>query len=371
MTKTKPVLNVSLDDIIKQEKVSQNKVSTPKKKKKGTMVGPPQDIDYDKFTDDEIKAQLTSRGLSTRGLRPKLVNRLKAEVQRAWGEYRRANKKGKLANLFPTEQKKAKKKKLSDEERSAIHAKNEANRLAKAKRRIENAKKQEESRRAKRQKREENQEKQATLKVQQKAAKEARQRCEVYVQFDIEKYKEDLKKKLDPKGTLISSVQRDFSKKGFVVKFSNASAAAKCAKGSTIKKQKTISSKLTAKILPSPVESKCVFFMYPLEKTHPSVAKAEEWTLTQNADPQLNELKKLAIWIQSALGEFSQYGDIVNIFRERGFLVINFCEEESAEKCLTDLQKEGAEFNGSSYFFVKSGTPTKADRLECMSKLKK
>jgi len=358
-------MNLSLDDIIQQGKKAQ-KVSTPKKK--GNMAGPPKAIDYEKFTDDEIRSQLISRGLSTKGLRPKLLNRLKAEVQRAWGEFRRNNKSGKAANLFPTE-KKAKKPKLSDEERSAIHATNEANRLAKAKRRIENAEKQEESRKAKRQKREENQEKQANLKVEQKAAKENRQRCEVHVQFDIEKYKEDIRKKLDPKGTLITSVQRDFSKKGFVVKFTNASAAAKCSKGSTIKKQKTISSKLKARILPSPVESKCLFFMYPLEKTHPSIAKAEEWTLTKNEDPQLNELKRLDIWIESALDEFSQHGTIVNIFRERGFLVVNFCEEESAEKCLTELQNEGAEFNGSSFFFLKSGTPTKADRQDCMTKL--
>lgn len=362
MAETKPELNFSLDDIISKENAAKKAAN---KKKKKVKQGPP-NVDYANFTDDQIKQQLQSRNLSTKGGRPKLVKRLKAEVTRAWHLFNKGKKQN-LNNLMPPMQKKPKKK-LSEEERNRIHAENEANRLAKAKRRAENLKKQEEDKRRKRQKREENAAKQAELKQQQKNGKEARQRCEVYVQFDLDEYKQVLRKRLDPSGKKIATFSQDFSKKGFVVKFNNEKDATACSRGSTMKKQKKIKAPLMASILPSPVESKCVFFQYPLDAGHPSFTAANSWTLTQNSDEKLPELKKLDIWIKSAATKFSRYGIITNIYRERGFLVINFANEASAKKCFSECEK--GKFNGVPLHFVRVGTPTKADSQECRAACK-
>merc|ERR1719397_290860 len=250
------------------------------------------------------------------------------------------------------------KKKLTDAEKSEIHAKNEANRLAKAKRRAENEKRLEEHQRRKRQKREESMAKQETLKQQQKEQKEARQRCEVLLKIDFAGYKDALRKKLDPKGTKISNLTQDFSKKGFIVKFKSEKDAATCAKGSTMKKKKTWKIPMATSILPSPVESKCVFFQYPLDQTHPSLEQAKEWTLTQDSDEDLAELKKLSLWSDSAATYFAKYGTIYDVYRERGFLVVYYTTETAASKCFSACA--GAEFNGVPFNFLRRGTPTKA-----------
>jgi len=360
----KPELsNLSLDDLISAENKAKKQAAKKKRKPQAGLVQPA-NVEYENFTDEQIRVQLQSRGLSTKGGRPKLVKRLKAEVARAWAQYKKAAKKNDLAGLMPpVVLPKKPKKKLTEEERMAIHEQNEANRLAKAKRRAENLKKQEENQRRKRQKREENQAKQAKLKQQQKIDKEARQRCEVYVQFDLDSYKDALKKKLDPSGNKIINLSEDFSRKGFVVKFKDPSDAAKCTKGSTMKKKKTIKTPLMASIISSPVESKCVFFQYPLDHGHPHMEKAKAWTLTQDSDVNLPELKKLNLWIDSAQKHFATYGTIVNIYRQRGFLVVNFSTENAATKCLQ--QCESGEFNGIPFHFMRKGTPTKADRQEC------
>lgn len=358
--------NVSLDDLISAEN-NAKKQKRKKAQQQGKSWAQPKNVNFDDFTDEQIRAQLASRGLSTKGGRQKLVNRLKAEVQRAWSQFKKANKKNIIPGLMPPFQNsepKKPKKKLSEEERNKIHAQNEANRLAKAKRRVENLKKQEENQRRKRQKREENAEKQKNLKAQQKIAKEARQKCEVYVQFDLDSYKEALRKKLDPSGTKIVSLTQDFSKKGFVIKFKSAKDAEACSKGSTMKKKKTIKAPVMGSIIASPVESKSVFFQYPLDQHHPDLAKANAWTLTQNPDDKLTELKKLDIWIQSALNHFSKHGVVKHIYRERGFLVINYATEAAVKKCLS--ANESGDFNGVDFHFLKSGTPTKADCLECV-----
>jgi hypothetical protein len=358
----KPELaNISLDDIISAE----NKAKKQKKRKNAQTQ--PQNVNFDDFTDEQIRAQLASRGLSTKGGRQKLVNRLKAEVQRAWAQFKKANKNNIIPGLMPPidiSKPKKPKKKLTEEERNKIHAQNEANRLAKAKRRVENLKRQEENQRRKRQKREENAEKQRKLKAQQKIAKEARQRCELFVQFDLDSYKEALRKKLDPTATKIISLTQDFSKKGFVAKFKSAKDAQACTKGSTMKKKKMIKATVMASIIASPVECNTVFFLYPLDQNHPDLAKAKAWTLTQNSDDKLTELKKLDIWIKSALTHFSKNGVVNHIYRERGFLVINFSTESAAKKCLT--ANESGDFNGVKFHYMKMGTPTKADCLECL-----
>jgi len=358
MSKQKPEIeNVSLDDIIEKEK----KAKKQQRKKSKAMFPPAQDpkpaeVDYDQFTDDQIRAQLANRGLSTKGQRPKLVNRLKSEVAKAWAAYKKemrakSNKPKKV------------KKKLTEEEKSEIHAKNEANRLAKAKRRAENMKRQEEFQKRKRQKREESMAKQEALKQQQKEQKEARQRCEVLLKIDFDGYKTALRKKLDPKGTKIANLTQDFSKKGFVVKFKTEKDAATCSKGSTMKKKKMWKIPMATSILPSPVESKCVFFQYPLDQAHPNLQQAKEWTLTQDSDESLAELKKLSLWTESAATYFAKYGTIYDVYRERGFLVVYYTTEASAQKCFS--ASSGAEFNGVPFNFLRMGTPTKADRLEC------
>jgi len=355
---SKPDLaNVSLDDIIQKEKKAKKQQQQQRKK---SPMFPPQEVDYDQFTDDQIREQLEARGLSTRGLRPKLVNRLKAEVQKAWAAYKKQMK---------AKQNKPKKvkKKLTDAEKSEIHAKNEANRLAKAKRRAENEKRLEEHQRRKRQKREESMAKQETLKQQQKEQKEARQRCEVLLKIDFAGYKDALRKKLDPKGTKISNLTQDFSKKGFIVKFKSEKDAATCAKGSTMKKKKTWKIPMATSILPSPVESKCVFFQYPLDPTHPSFEQAKAWTTEQNSDESLPELKKLSLWIESSSEYFAKYGTIYDVYRERGFLVVYYSTEAAAQKCFS--ASAGAEFNGVPFNFLRMGTPTKADRNECQKAL--
>lgn len=361
------IANLSLDDIISAE----NKAKKQKKRKKAQNPAQtwtqPKNVNFDDFTDEQIRAQLASRGLSTKGGRQKLVNRLKAEVQRAWAQFKKANKNNVIPGLMPpmgNSKPKKPKKKLSEEERNKIHAQNEANRLAKAKRRVENLKRQEENQRRKRLKREANADKQRKLKEQQKIAKEARQRCELYVQFDLDSYKEALRKKLDPTGTKILNLTQDFSKKGFVVKFKSAEDAEACSRGSTMEKKKVITAPVMASIIASPVESKSVFFQYPLDQSHPDLAKAKAWTLTQNPDDKLTELKKLDIWIQSALTHFSKNGVVKHIYRERGFLVINFSTETAAKQCLN--ANESGDFNGVKFHYMKMGTPTKADCLECL-----
>jgi len=362
MSTKKPVIaNVSLDDIIqKEKKAKQQQRKKSKAAAQAPMFPPQQEVDYDQFTDDQIREQLQARGLSTRGLRPKLVNRLKAEVQKAWAAYKKEMK---------AKQNKPKKvkKKLTDAEKSEIHAKNEANRLAKAKRRAENMKRVEEHQARKRQKREESMAKQETLKKQQKEQKEARQRCEVLLKIDFAGYKEALRKKLDPKGTKISNLTQDFSKKGFIVKFKTEKDAATCAKGSTMKKKKTWKIPMATSVLPSPVESKCVFFQYPLDQTHPNFEKAKAWTLEQDSDENLAELKKLSLWTESSAEYFGKYGTIYDVYRERGFLVVYYSTEAAASKCFA--ASAGAEFNGVPFNFLRMGTPTKADRLECQKEL--
>jgi len=356
MSKQKPELaNVSLDDIIQKER----KEKQQQQRKKSPMF-PPKEVDYDVFTDDQIREQLQARGLSTKGLRPKLVNRLKSEVQKAWAAYKKQMK---------AQQNKPKKvkKKLTDAEKSEIHAKNEANRLAKAKRRAENLKRVEEHQARKRQKREESMAKQEILKQQQKEQKEARQRCEVLLKIDFSGYKEALRKKLDPKGTKISNLTQDFSKKGFIVKFKTEKDAATCAKGSTMKKKKTWKIPMATSVLPSPVESKCVFFQYPLDQTHPNFEKAKAWTLEQDSDENLAELKKLSLWTESSAEYFGKYGTIYDVYRERGFLVVYYSTEAAASKCFA--ASAGAEFNGVPFNFLRMGTPTKADRLQCQNEL--
>jgi len=375
MGKNKPNMSMSLDDFIAKDK-PKGKVG---KKKKGKGRAPPRDIDYAKFSDAQIKKELEKRGMTTKGSREKLVKRLKHCVQQAWAKYDKAMRKGQV--------KQETKKQLTAEEKLKITEQNEANRLAKMKRREENKKKAEiarkkneakkaekakrklehekrmdEARERKRIKTEMRKKKQDNYEVEQKKEKEARQVLEAHAHFDMKSFAEALKKKLDPKGKSISSCNYDFSKKGFVVKFKNANLVSSVTKGSTINNLVNYSLNLTTSVLPAPIESQCVFFLSPTALNHPNKGRADNWVSKQGGS-NAPELEKLQLWIDDAVSTFGSCGTVVNVYRERGFLVIQFKDKSSVAKFMKRFK--GKKFNGVDMVFLKEGTPTKRDRNEC------
>jgi len=354
MTKTstkKPDLgNMSLEDIIKKEKPKRK----PKKKSRGAPQEP-SNVDYEKFSDDQIRKELSKRGMPTKGSRAKLVARLKHCVRQAWEQYNKSAKKGVVTQ-------KKQKKKLSAEEKLAITEENEANRLANLKRKLESKKKQEQARERKRQKREASMKKREAQEESQKVQKEARQVMEAMVQFDMKSLEEQIRRKYDPKGNKLSNVSYDFSKTGFVLKFNKPQYVEMATKGATISKPASIKCNVTSHILPAPLESKCVFFLAPTAFNHPNKAAADEWLEGEGAADEA-ELVKLNHWIESAMDTFKSCGKIINVYRERGFLVVYFAAASSVGKFMSDFAED--EFNGVPLVFVKKGTPTKHDRMVC------
>jgi len=82
-------------------------------------------------------------------------------------------------------------------------------------------------------------------------------------------------------------------------------------------------------------------------------------------DTKTSDIKTLNLWKESCAEDFSRFGEIVNIYRERGFIVIQFETGESAENMFTELQTETVQLNGIPILFLRHGTPKKRDRLDC------
>lgn len=359
MTKTKKpdLSNVSLDDIIEQSK--------PKKKIKKRKGAPaaPTDVDYTKFSDAQIKKQLEKKGMPTTGSRKKLEARLQHCVRQAWAQYEKQMRKG---TVKPKKKNKKPKTKLSEEERKKIQEQNEANRKAKLAKKAANKKKAEAARKAalerKRKKKEASDLKKADLDAAQKVQKEARQSLEAFAAFDIKALAAQVRKKFDPKNKNITNIQYDFSKKGFVIKFKKPMYVEAVTKGAHMKKPVTAKFNVTTSVLPAPVESQCVFFLSPTSFNHTDKQIADEWVAEQGGE-DLPELDKLQLWIDSAQKTFNSCGKIINVYRERGFMVVHFASSSSADKFIGKY--EGGEFNGVPFQFLKAGTPTKQDRNQC------
>jgi hypothetical protein len=230
-------------------------------------------------------------------------------------------------------------------------------RQEKLKRKLEHEKRVQEARERKRLKKAEKAKKQQEQILRQKKEKEQRQMCEAFLGFDVRNFEQQVRKKLDPTNTKIASCSYDTVAKRFKVKFISAADATNFTKGITMKKPRKLKFDSAVSILPSPVESRCVMFLYPMCNNHPDVAKAKAWCET-NGLAQKKDSEVLQAWIQSASNTFSSYGTIVNIYRERGFLVVNFTAASGATKMLENAKT----FNDCSFVRLQVGTPTKLDK---------
>jgi len=320
-------------------------------------------VDYSQFSLEKIKKQLQSRGVSTKGSREVLTNRLKAEVDKAWTEYE-AKSEPVQEPLFPNQGKRAqhnkpKKPKKSAEEIAEEQAKNALRRQEKLKRKAEHEKRVEEARERKRLKKEMTAKNHAEKNAEQKKAKIARQKCEAFLGFDVKSLEEQVRSKLDPAGSKIQNVSFDSVMKRFRIKFKTEAAAKVFTKGVSMKKPKKMKLDSEVSILPSPVETHCVMFLYPMSNMHPSTEAAKAWCTSQGLSDS-KESDILRAWARSALNSFSGYGTIVNVYRERGFLVVQFSTEASANKMTTALKN--GEFNGCKFVHLQVGTPTKLDK---------
>jgi len=305
--------------------------------------------------------------MSSKGSRAKLENRLRHCVRQAWEKY---NKKMKSEISQRPQSKNPKKKSTkTPEERKRIQEENERNRIAKAKRKAENKRKAEEARaearERKRLKTEANNKKRDEQEAEQKKHKEKRQKLEAYASFDMKGVAAQLRKKLDPRGNKITSLNYDFSKKGFLIKFKDAKMVEAATKGSTISKLIQYKLNSTCSILPSPIESNCAFFLSPMAGNHPQLAKGTKWVNGQGGS-DLGELEKLQLWIDDAVTSYSHCGKVINVFRERGFIVMQFDSSKGAQKFMREAN--GSDFNGVPFLWVKDGTPTKRDKLDCDKK---
>jgi hypothetical protein len=313
-------------------------------------------VDYTQFDTAAIKSQLSSRGLTTDGTRQQLVLRLKEEVDKAWDAYNENNSTH--LPLFPNNQKfNSKKAKKTPEQIEKENAALALKRQEKLKRKLEHEKRVEEARERKRLKKAEKAKKQQEQILRQKKEKEQRQMCEAFLGFDVRNFEQQVRKKLDPTNAKIASCSYDTVAKRFKVKFISAADATNFTKGITMKKPRKLKFDSAVSILPSPVESRCVMFLYPMCNNHPDVAKANAWCET-NGLAQKKDSEVLQAWIQSASNTFSSYGTIVNIYRERGFLVVNFTAASGATKMLENAKT----FNDCSFIRLQVGTPTKLDK---------
>jgi len=230
-------------------------------------------------------------------------------------------------------------------------------RQEKLKRKLEHEKRVEEARERKRLKKEEKAKKQHEQILRQKKEKEQRQMCEAFLGFDVRSFEQQVRKKLDPSGNKIVSCSYDTVAKRFKVKFSNPEHAASLTKGITMKRPRKLKFDSSVSILPSPVESRCVMFLYPLSSLHPDAEKAKAWSDAQGlANKKDSEI--LQAWMKSALTTFSEFGTVVNIYRERGFMVVNYTDAVYAQKMLSGAKS----FNNCSMIHLQVGTPTKLDK---------
>lgn len=349
--------------------------------------GQQQQIDFSTFNDEAIKQHLTSRNLSTEGDRDVLVARLEEEVNKAWSQYYAAEPMypfpfGMYRPPQPLAPKKKKKKKnnkrkrsnLTEEEKTKMEEERVAARERKATRKAENRKKMEEAYEAakerKRLKKEASATKQAGMEIQQKEAKEKRQRSEVFVYFDMKAFSNQLKKALDPKGKKINACNYDFSHKGFRVRFNDPAHASSCAQGATMNDPRTVKVPTNLQVLPAPVESHCVFFLDPCHPGNPEREAAFEWVKEQGIETRTSDVQTLSLWKGATEIKCARYGAIVNIYRERGFIVVQF-QSEAAAEAMYDALHEGQKLNKVSMLFMKKGTPKKRDRIECDEKYPK
>lgn len=212
--------------------------------------------------------------------------------------------------------------------------------------------------------------KQAVQEATQRQEKEKRQRLEVFVHFDMNGFKQELIKKLDPTGTKIQSCAYDFTTKGFRVRFNNNDFAEDCAFGSTMDNPKIIEVGNQCKIMRAPIESHCVFFLDPCQLNHPQHAMAVNWIRGQGAERvNMSEMRCFNKFRDVAKRKFQKYGIVTNIYRERGFMVVQFQEAESAQMLFKDLHTSNGQSNGDlqgvPIVFLKTGTPKKRDRKDC------
>jgi len=316
-------------------------------------------IDYDSFNLETVKAHLRSRGLPAEGEdRIILVERLKQEVNRAWTEY--YNKLNPIG--YRTQQ-------SADE----IAAQEEQRRLAreeKLRKKEENKRLAEEARLKKQQRREEAAKKQELIEAQQKIAKENRQRLEVFVLFDMKRFTEQLSLKLDPESQHIVSCNYDFTHKGFRVRFRDNESAAECSKDSTSRDPKEVEVPVKLQVLPAAVESRCMFFLDPCHDDHPNREESFAWMRKEGVESTTADTKTLNVVQRHAEIEFAKFGTIVYIFRERGFIVIQFQSEKDAESMHNEF-RNGGTFHDIPFIWLRTGTPKKRDRLECAKMYKR
>lgn len=261
------------------------------------------------------------------------------------------------------------KPKLTEEERVKRQQEIEQRREEKKRRREEHKRRESEAKEKKRLKKLAAAEKQKQMEIEQRKLKEKRQRSEVFVYFDMKTFGEQLVRRLDPSGEKILSCQYDLSQKGFRVRFSEPNHAENCSQDSTTHNPRTVKVPNELVILPSPIESHCVFFLDPCNPGHPNKDKAFEWVHSQGVDSKTSDTRALALWKQTSLAQFAKYGKIANVYRERGFIVVQFTAAESASAMLEALWTEptecSGEINGVPMVYMKPGTPKKRDRQEC------
>jgi len=366
--------------------------------------GAPTHINVESFSDDQIREHLKSRNLQTDGGRPIIVQRLKDEVNKAWSQYyAKSGQQGyggppggfqgqqfyggpgpyqgphgrKVGNKFPNpnqgggpkKKRRRNKPKLTEEERLKRQTEIENRRDEKKRRREEHKRREAEAKEKKRLKKLAAAEKQKQMEIEQRKLKEKRQRSEVFVYFDMKTFGEQLVRRLDPSGEKILSCQYDLSQKGFRVRFSEPNFAENCSQDSTTHNPRTVKVPNELVILPSPIESHCGFFLDPCNPGHPNKDKAFEWVHSQGVDSKTSDTRALALWKQTSLAQFAKYGKIANVYRERGFIVVQFTVAESATAMLetlwTDPTDCTGEINGVPMVYMKPGTPKKRDRQEC------
>lgn len=234
----------------------------------------------------------------------------------------------------------------------------------KAKRKAHHMEAMKEARERKRIMREKKAEKHALLRAENQKAKEERQSKIAHVSFDMSTLEQMVQKKFDPKGKRVQSVKYDFSKKAFEVKFNTSAACAKMVKGSTFGSPKTVklSSSWTSNVLAGPVDANCAYFLHPLEANHPNVDRAEAWT-QESIGENRTYAERMQAWVEAASKQFSASGTIVNIFKTRGFMVVQFANKASAEKFITANKSKS--LCGVPMIFLQAGTPTKQAKQDC------
>jgi len=282
------------------------------------------------------------------------------------------NQQGGQFGQRPKKKRRRKRKRstLTDEERAKLEEERRLAKEAKEARKAENKRKEVEAREKKRLKREAAAQRQAEMEKKQKEQKEKRQRSEVFVYFDMKAFSDQLMSALDPDGTRVNACNYDFSHKGFRVRFTDPAYASKCAHGATMSNPRTIQVPTNLQVLPAPVESHCVFFLDPCHAGHPEKARAFAWVSEQGVETKTSDIKTLNLWKDSAVSSFSRFGNIVNVYRERGFIVVQYQTEEAAAS-MFDALHENETLNAISLLFMKRGTPKKRDRIECDKKYPK